>query len=165
MRTSDTLKSITYFSAFATWMPDRSARHKVFVEACEAKGVRIVLGKFKEKNAPCPYCKRNILRHEEKATDVNIALHAYRLAAEPGTEQIVFVSGDTDLIPAVRMIKQDFPHVVVGAVFPHRRDTREFAREVHFHHKTSTDVLDRFILPTIMTKPNGKTITCPHEWR
>lgn len=164
MRANDTLKSITYFSALATWLPDKVERHRVFVEACAAKGIHVVLGKFKEKPVHCPHCKKNFPRHEEKATDVNIALHAYRLASH-GTGQIIFVSGDTDLIPAVRMIKQDFPSVVVGAVFPYRRDAREFARAVHFHHKTSQEVLNRHVLPTTVAKPNGKIITCPPSWQ
>ena len=164
MRATDTLRSITYFTALATWLPDKSTRHQIFIEACEARDIRVVLGKFKEKRAPCPHCSKSILRHEEKATDVNIALHSYKLAAQ-GTEQIIFVSGDTDLIPAVRMIKQDFPSVVVGVVFPYRRDTREFTRVVHFHHKTSQKVLNNFVLPVTITKPNGKTITCPPSWQ
>jgi len=163
MRSADTLQTITYFTALAHWLPDKSKRHAVFIEACKAKGIHVVQGKFKEKRSPCPHCGAIILRHEEKATDVNIALHAYRLASQ-GTQQIFFVSGDTDLIPAVRMIKQDFPSVVVGVVFPYQRDNKEFAQAADVHHKTSTQTLQGFILPTIITKPNGKTITCPKDW-
>ena len=164
MRSADKLQSITYFTALARWLPDRVARHEVFIEACKARGIHVVLGKFKEKTSPCPHCCQTILRHEEKATDVNIALQAYRLARQ-GAEQIFFVSGDTDLIPAVKMIKQDFPAVVVGVIFPYERDTREFTRVVDLHHKTSRRILENFILPKTVTKLNGKTIVCPQSWQ
>ena len=163
MRSTDTLQAITYFTALAYWLPDKSKRHAVFIEACETKGIYVVRGKFKEKKSSCPHCGQTIFRHEEKATDVNIALHAYRLATH-GMEQIIFVSGDTDLIPAVRMIKQDFQSVRVGVVFPYQRYTKEFAQVADFSHKTSAQTLQRFILPTTITKPSGKTITCPTDW-
>lgn len=164
MRSTDTLQSITYFTALAHWLPDGVRRHEVFIEACAAMGIRVVLGKFKEKTFRCPHCAKDIFRHEEKATDVNIALHAYRLAAQ-GIEQIFFVSGDTDLIPAARLIKQDFPDVKVGVIFPYQRSTREFTHIVDVHHKTSRQILERFILPERITKANGKVIICPDSWR
>ena len=49
---------------------------------------------------------------EEKETDVNIALGMYRAACRADQlqiGQIVLVSGDTDLAPALAAIRQDFP--------------------------------------------------------
>ena len=163
MRATDTLTSITYFSALATWRLDRVARHEVFIEACKAKGIRVILGKFKEKPSQCPHCRQGIHRHEEKATDVNLALSAYRHAAQ-GIEQIILVTGDTDLIPAIRMVKNDFPKTKVGLVFPYHRDNRELEKEADFHHKTRKEILPAFRLPERIQKPNGKFVTCPPQW-
>lgn len=163
MRSIDTLHSITYFTALAFWRINAVKRHQVFIRACKSKGINIVLGKFKEKPSQCPSCHQPLLRHEEKATDVNIALSAYRHAAQ-GIERIVLVTGDTDLIPAIKMIKTDFPHVVVGVVFPYRRDNRELEREADFHHKTRKAILSSFRLPGQLQTTNGKDISCPVEW-
>lgn len=164
MRTSDTLDSITYFSALATWRENAAKRHQVFLQACEIKGIITILGKFKEKKSRCPECHQTLTKHEEKATDVNIALYAYRYAAQ-GAEQIIFVTGDTDLIPAIRLIKKDFPKVRVGVIFPFKRDNRELVREADFSHRTRVELLETFRLPDKLTKPNGKIITCPEKWQ
>ena len=44
---------------------------------------------------------------DEKQTDVNIALHAYRDAARGLCDQVVICSNDSDLETALRMIRED----------------------------------------------------------
>lgn len=163
MREEDTLHSITYFTALANWRERAVKRHSVFIEACGVMGVNVVLGKFKEKTARCPYCEKNFTKHEEKATDVNIALFAYRLASQ-GVEKVFLITGDTDMIPAIRLIKQDFPQTTVGVIFPYHRYTGEMKKEAHLSYKTDDNSLENFILPTVLVKSNGKKIRCPAEW-
>jgi uncharacterized LabA/DUF88 family protein len=163
MRSSDILHSIVYFTSLAYWRGDAVKRHQIFLQACVVRGITVVLGKFKEKTFPCPFCYKNIIRHEEKATDVNLALHAYRFAAQ-GIEQVILVTGDTDLIPAIRMIKSDFSDTRVVIVFPYRRDNRELENEADFYHKTRKEILHSFRLPDRIQKTNGKFITCPSQW-
>lgn len=66
--------------------------------------------------------KVEVWRLEEKQTDVNIALHAYRDAAKGLAEQLVFVSNDTDLEPALIAIREDFNDKhKIGVVIPVRK--------------------------------------------
>lgn len=175
LKPGDTLHSISYFTALAFWLPDSVSRHKIFIEACQAKGLNVILGKFKSKNKKCPSpfkanppscpeCPQCFVRYEEKATDVNIALNAYRLASRSEVEKIVFVSGDTDLIPAVKHIKNDFPQVRVEAVFPFNRANVEFEQAVDAHYRTRERILNRFQLPEKIQKANGKFIVRPVTW-
>lgn len=60
---------------------------------------------------------------EEKQTDVNIALHAYRDAIQSKRDQVVICSNDSDMEPALRMIREDVPGVKVGLVMPLREDS------------------------------------------
>ncbi|XDF35733.1 NYN domain-containing protein [Paracidovorax avenae] len=61
---------------------------------------------------------------EEKQTDVNIALHAYRDALRGECEQLVLCSNDSDLEPALRMVREDAPGARPGLVMPLRdKDT------------------------------------------
>ncbi len=55
---------------------------------------------------------------EEKQTDVNIALHAYRDAVRGACDQLVICSNDSDMEPALRMIREDAPAATVGLVMP-----------------------------------------------
>ncbi|MHA3099381.1 NYN domain-containing protein, partial [Acinetobacter brisouii] len=44
-----------------------------------------------------------------------------KLADDPSKiEQILLVSGDTDMTPALKMIKADFPSMKIGLIFPQR---------------------------------------------
>jgi uncharacterized LabA/DUF88 family protein len=56
---------------------------------------------------------------EEKQTDVNIALTAYRDAAKGHAEQFVFVTNDTDQEPTLKLIREDFASSVkIGLILP-----------------------------------------------
>lgn len=62
-----------------------------------------------------------VWRLEEKQTDVNIALTAYRDAVKQHAEQLVFVSNDTDLEPALKAIREDIgDHIQIGVILPIR---------------------------------------------
>lgn len=55
---------------------------------------------------------------EEKQTDVNIALHLYRDAICGEFDQLVVCSNDSDMEPALSLIKADAPHIKLGLVMP-----------------------------------------------
>ena len=55
---------------------------------------------------------------EEKQTDVNIALHAYRDAVHGECDHLVICTNDSDMEPALRMIRKDAPTAQVGLVMP-----------------------------------------------
>jgi 6-hydroxy-3-succinoylpyridine 3-monooxygenase len=61
---------------------------------------------------------------EEKQTDVNLALHAYHDAVNGIVDQVVIVTNDTDIAPALKMIR-DFTPVVIGVVVPTRDNVRK----------------------------------------
>lgn len=59
-----------------------------------------------------------VWRVEEKQTDVNIALTMYRDLAKQQADIAVLCSNDSDMVPVVRAIKEDFPAVQVGIIAP-----------------------------------------------
>lgn len=61
---------------------------------------------------------------EEKQTDVNLALHVYRDALRGHSEQLVICSNDSDIEPALRMVRTDTPHIRCGLVTPLREDAK-----------------------------------------
>ena len=63
----------------------------------------------------------DVWRLEEKQTDVNIALEAYRDVAKARAEQVIFVSNDTDLSPALQALREDYgSDITIGVVIPVR---------------------------------------------
>lgn len=61
----------------------------------------------------------DIWKLEEKQSDVSLALHAYSDAIRGDIDHAVIVTNDTDLVPALELIKRD-TSVVVGLVVPTR---------------------------------------------
>lgn len=68
------LDAIYYFSAYATWRVRAYRRHRGYVTALRAVGVTPILGRFKIKNRQCRRCGTSWQDHEEKETDVKMAL-------------------------------------------------------------------------------------------
>jgi uncharacterized LabA/DUF88 family protein len=64
-----------------------------------------------------------VWRLEEKQTDVNIALQLYRDATFKHCEHGVLVSSDSDLVPALAFLKQDFPDYPIGLILPRRESS------------------------------------------
>lgn len=109
-----------------------------YLRALIARGVAVFHGRhqLEPRSAPrfiskqTPPCRRDqvaIWKLEEKETDVHIAISMYRLAArqaglqpEERIQQIVLVSADTDMTPALRALREDFPELRLGVVLPHR---------------------------------------------
>lgn len=92
--------------------------------------VKIIKGYYSLDKASLPIYQKppdknnkiDVWRLEEKQTDVNIALEAYRDAAKGIVKQQVFVSNDTDLAPALAAIREDFGNNIdLGVVIPIRK--------------------------------------------
>lgn len=115
---SQRIDSVYYFSAYADWLPAARNRHSAYVAALVARGVVPVMGKFKEKDRWCPHCRRSSTGHEEKETDVNIGIHLIDGAYRDTFEHAFLVSRDSDLVPAMRMLRERFPWKRLTLVAP-----------------------------------------------
>jgi uncharacterized LabA/DUF88 family protein len=165
----DPLAAVYYFSAFATWEPDAYRRHRVYLKALEAVGVTPVMGRFKIKDRHCKLCNRDYQGHEEKQTDVNVALYLYRLAARDAFDAALLISNDSDLVPAVRMVRQDFPKKRVIVVAPPiRRQANELIEAVGGKENCRTILpfmLQHHLLDREVKDKNGAVVALrPSEW-
>jgi hypothetical protein len=116
------LTDVFYFSAYATWRPDPYKRHREYVKALKQAGVTPVMGRFKPKDRGCFKCGHQWQDHEEKETDVNIALRMMREGFADSYDRALLVSGDSDLVPAVKMVRSEFPEKQVKIITPLGRD-------------------------------------------
>ncbi|KRP50280.1 NYN domain-containing protein [Pseudomonas synxantha] len=109
-----------------------------YLRALIARDVKVFYGRhqlesgkaprFVNKDTPASRADQvEVWKLEEKETDVHIAISMYRLAAresflppEQRTQQIVLVSGDTDMTPALKAIREDFADLRIGVILPHR---------------------------------------------
>lgn len=126
---------VEYFSALATHRqnarPDSVDRHRVYISVLEATGVSISLGQFKKKEARCRWCGRINVTHEEKETDVAIGGRLVECAAT-GIDFVMLMSGDTDLLPAIRTARRVRSTIRIGIAFPYWRANAALKQETDF---------------------------------
>lgn len=70
------------------------------------------------------YCQETtVWKLEEKQSDVNLALHAYHDAITGAVDQVIIVTNDTDIGPAMKLIREH-TEVIIGLVVPTKNHER-----------------------------------------
>ena len=149
---SEKLVDVFYFSSYADHIVGSVQRQKIYLKALELKAVTPILGHFKEKNRKCPKCLHKWTGHEEKETDVNIALFILDLAYQDAFDRAIVISNDSDLAPAIRMIRKRFPEKCITTVAPpHCLHSNELIKASSDKTKIRIEHLERCLLPTVVT--------------
>lgn len=174
LRPDDDIQTIRYFTAETEG--DSWRRQSVYLRALSTRPkIQIVLGRFKHKRVRCLVreCRfpgpRFYNTAEEKRTDVNIAIHMLDDAYQGLADRIVLVSGDSDLVPALQMVKIRFPHKKISVYIPATDPVRAAAVEIRgAADKSGTmpmNLVKRCQFPDEMTDSSGAVIRRPLEWR
>ena len=91
LKENEELGEIYYFTAYTHWNFDRMAKHRKYVMALVENGIKPIMGKFKEITRKCSICHKSYITHEEKRSDVNIALFLYSSAGKNEFDKAVIV--------------------------------------------------------------------------
>lgn len=110
---------------------------------------------------------------EEKQTDVNMALHIYRDALRGGLQQQIICTNDSDLEPALKLVRADAPGIQIGLIMPlrppHASDQAiSNKRLTTLAHWTRKHILDSELAKAQMpdTVPTRKKPALkPEHWR
>lgn len=160
--------SVHYFSALATHLqavkPDVIVRHMALIEALQVTGVTVELGRFKQKTIHCDSCHRQIIRHEEKETDVAISVRLLELFVRNMCDTAIVVTGDTDVAPAVRCVQQLFPKGRVLFAFPYGRKNQELAKLAPGSFNIRKEQYAKFQFPNPVIAADGRRIVKPAKW-
>lgn len=184
---ADNIHSVNYFSALAGWDNDKVIRHRAYVKALESVGVEVFWGDFADKEKiglvesvhnffrvtffgrSFTTYRQKIFTHEEKQTDVAIGVKMYKMASEGIVDKVVLLSNDTDFVPALEEIKNDFSHIRLKVYAPtSSRDNlpsrvRRIIRQKD-HRLLSTSIVARCQFPDPVVLPNGTEIPKPSNW-
>lgn len=162
------IAGIHYFSALAHHLsrmdPGIVERHRDYVAALENRGVSVALSQFKLKDIPCPHCRRTFTRAEEKETDVALGVKLIEVLARNECDTAVLVTGDTDLIPAIRAARRLFPHRKIGVGFPFLRHNAALKLASDYHFRIGQKDVERSRLPNHIQLADGRTLTKPASW-
>jgi len=156
------LVDVFYFSAYATWRPSSYRRHREYVRALQANGVTVVMGRFKGKDRWCWRCQAGWKDHEEKETDVNIALQLLLGGLRGRFDRALLVSGDSDLAPAVRLLRAEAPGVDVRILTPpgrlHSMELVDAAGGLKCGRRIDPIHVERSLLPREVRDRTGRLV-------
>lgn len=166
------LSKVIYFTA-SPLDSDKNSRQSAFLNANSILNpgrFEVVRGKYINKTIKCPHCHLAINRPEEKKTDVNLSVRMIEDCVKDKTDVVVLVSADTDLIPPIDFILNNFPTKRVKVYFPpanHSFDINGYIR-AHKSHVVRLDAnarkFDNAVMPDIVSV-GEKTYTIPQTWK
>ncbi len=163
----DRLAEVTYFTAMLVWSAEKCRRHRAYIDALSAYGVTVVESKFIKSNRFCRQYGRYCDFHEEKQTDVAIAVKVLRDAQCGLIERAILVTADSDQIPLVRELRKSFPTLSVEIAAPpgRMREARELCSVASHFSEISPGRLRTCLLPRNVLNERGRTIAvCPARY-
>jgi NYN domain len=167
LRPGESLACVRYFSAYATWLPGPYARHRQYVAALEATGTTPVMAHFKDKYRSCRRCGHSWKAHEEKETDVRLALAVLEDGYDDLYDRAVIVSADSDLVPAIEKARRRFvdKKYYVAAPPGQFSSARGLMRTCHGHFEISPARIGQCLLPERIVDDGGAVVaTRPREY-
>jgi uncharacterized LabA/DUF88 family protein len=112
------LVALRYCTAQAPYMRKRDFEDRYFAYLRSTASVDLILGRHVVREAD----QRRPKRYEEKETDVNVAIHMVAGAYENRYDVAAVVTGDTDMVPAMKMVRH-LGKRVVWVYLPSQADT------------------------------------------
>ena len=103
----------------------------------------------------------DVIKREEKGSDVNLAVHFLNDAWQDNYDCGVVVSNDSDLAEAMKLVKQQTDKLI-GLISPYNSISKELSQHSHFQRKIRQSALKRCQMPHNIPDTN---ITIPYSWR
>jgi uncharacterized LabA/DUF88 family protein len=167
----ENLQSVKYFTAYASWRPAATvSRHKAYVKALRSAGVQVVFGRFQEKLRVCKArkgCGLSFPVHEEKLTDVNIAVSIVEACVTDRCDILYLVSGDNDLVPALETAKRLCPSVGITVVLPINARANTLTKICHKNGYNIAKISEPYLAASQFPDQidiEGKPYTRPPTW-
>jgi len=173
LRPHDSIETIYYFTAEIDGPRHRNQLTYLSALVTLPK-VKIIFGKFKAKQVKCAVQECAFPRDrwftvpEEKRTDVQIALRMVRDVWEDKCDRLIIATGDSDLVPAVNMVKDINPQKQVIVYVPARNPQRGAAVELRSAADKARILPNNLIrlaqFPNRLPDGSGGFLQKPQDW-
>lgn len=163
------LVAVKYFTARISAQPGdpgKQRRQATWLEAIETlPDTRVFYGHYLPKTQNCFKCGASWTAHEEKMTDVHIAVELLRDAYENVFDTALLISADSDLAPPVSAVSDRFPAKRVVVVCPPDRQSKKLESVATAYFRLGRKTLHDSQLPDEYAKPDGFVLKRPGRWR
>ena len=171
---SNTIGEIKYFTAKVSARPndpDQPVRQQLYLRALGTlPKVSVHFGHFLTHNVMMPLVVPvgqpqkyvQVIKTEEKGSDVNLATHLLNDAHLGRFDIAVIVSNDSDLIEPIQIVREQL-RKSVGALNPHKNPSRAMLPHLDFYKPIRAGVLQASQFTDTLTDLHG-TFTKPTAW-
>ena len=165
LKPGEQLDLVRYFTSWVRGSPAKAARQAVYIDALRARGgIEIDFGHFVSNTVQCFNCGNAWKKHEEKKTDVNVAVRLLADASDDRFDKAVVVSGDSDLVPPIEFVQRRFPRKRVVVAFPPRRRSTQLAQAANAAFSIYPQTIQANHLPDPVRTPGGVEMHAPNGW-
>ena len=168
------LERIKYFTAIVRPRPNdpgQPGRQRIYLRALRTlPNLEIILGHFLTHRVMMPLATPpahgsgfvEVLKTEEKGSDVNLATHLLHDAYLKHFECAVVVSGDSDLFAPIDIVIGELC-LPVGVINPQKKPCRVLERRATFYKQVRPSTIRRSQFPNTMIDSSG-TFSKPPGW-
>jgi uncharacterized LabA/DUF88 family protein len=159
------LVAVHYFTALVTG--PGQARQQAYLDALRVHSRVTVahVGRFQRKPQTCRGCGAQWNIYEVKDSDVCFGVQLVADAASDVFDEALLITGDSDMLPAVRAARRLAPAARMVAVFPPRRSSQALLDAVDARLQIFDRLPERHQLPDPVPAPDGSTYARPAHWR
>lgn len=170
--------SIKYFTALVVARPQdpqQQVRQQIYIRALETIPiVEVILGHFLTHTInmclanPITDCYgkkikfADVVKTEEKGSDVNLATHLLNDAYQDLFDTAVIISNDSDLIAPIKIIRTDMKKKV-GILNPHKNQSHQIKMNSDFYKPIREGVINSSQFPNTLSDNKG-TFHKPAAW-
>lgn len=130
--------------------------------------LEFINGKYYEKPYTCPHCRESFIKPEEKRTDVNISTNLIGDCALNKVDLLILITADSDLVPPLQFIQENFPDKIIKVYFPPHRNSADIfdrmGRKV-VYLKNNKGKFEQSVLPDEVSFDDGSKLNIPERWK
>jgi len=161
---SHILNEVKYFTSRISENAEKQKRQNTYLEALQTTPITITYGQFRNQSMRCSQCEHFWYDAKEKMTDVNIATSLMVDAYTNNFDVAFLISGDSDLVPPIKAIREFFPEKEVWAVFPPSRESNSLKKIASGSFVLGRKKLENSQLPEQLQSKYGIELNRPISW-
>jgi uncharacterized LabA/DUF88 family protein len=167
----DNINQIKYFTALVNPRPtdpNQLTRQQTYLRALQTiSNLEIIYGHFLTHEIMMPLAPPksgyvNVIKTEEKGSDVNLALHLLSDGHKNAYDVAVIISNDSDLLLPVQFVKQELGKSI-GILNPQKHPSKVLIANADFVKNIRKGVLSKCQFPKTMMDAGG-TFKKPASW-
>ena len=162
---SHTLTEVKYFTSRISNNPDKQKRQNTYLDALGTTPVSIAYGQFRNQSMQCSQCAHYWYEAKEKMTDVNIATSLMVDAFTDKFDVAFLITGDSDLVPPIKAIRDLFPQKEIWVVLPTSRDSNALKKVASNSFALGRKKIENSQLPETIVDKYGFVLSRPLGWK